>query len=100
MVSATALPQLSDNETLVRNMHSHTALSTADRYNNGGPPPLPLTNSKSAGNLANNAQNQVGNIFIRDDVNGFILHLGTRDIHISIQSTGMISISIPGLKLV
>ena len=56
MMSATALPTMSENETLVRNMHSHTALSTADRYNDT-PGPAPLTNSKSAGNLA---QNQVG----------------------------------------
>jgi len=56
-MSATALPTMSENETLVRNMHSHTALSTADRYNDT-PGPIPLTNSKSAGNLAPNQPNQ------------------------------------------
>ncbi|XP_067928192.1 membrane-associated guanylate kinase, WW and PDZ domain-containing protein 2-like isoform X2 [Watersipora subatra] len=51
MTSATAqpaaLPMMADNETLVRNMNSHTALSTADRYN-GGPP---IQSSRSTGNL-------------------------------------------------
>ena len=56
MTNATALPTMTDNETLVRNMKSHTALGTADRYN-GAPPPL--QNSKSAGNLAGNINSQV-----------------------------------------
>ena len=56
MTSATALPSLANSETLVRNMHSHTALSTADRYNSGPPP---LQGSKSAGNLSGNQPSQV-----------------------------------------
>lgn len=42
---------MNDSETLVRNMHSHTAASAADRYNGAGPP---LQGSKSAGNLSTN----------------------------------------------
>lgn len=55
MTSATALPNMAANETLVRNMNSHTAVGTADRYN-GAPP---LQSSKSAGNLSGNTPSQV-----------------------------------------
>lgn len=47
MVSATALPALGESETLVRNMQSHTASGTADRYNNGPPIAAPATLANS-----------------------------------------------------
>lgn len=56
LTSATALPSMTNNETLVRNMHSHTALTTADRYNGAAPS---LQSSKSAGNLSSNPSAQV-----------------------------------------